>query len=83
VTYTYYSGDDVLVGEDERPIPHGDAVVGQGNLKFGHGTDDENVVYVRNDQLRLEMEICRTNSSFEEEVLGLEHDLDADHDETS
>lgn len=73
VTYTYYATDDVLTGEDDIPVPHADIVVGQTNLKFGHGTDDENVVYVRNDKLELEMEICRSPGSYEIEVLGLEH----------
>jgi hypothetical protein len=75
VTYTYYAGDDVLVGEDERPLPHADQIVGQTNLKFGYGTDHVDVVFVRNDHLELEMEICRTPKSYEEEVLGLDsHD---------
>jgi hypothetical protein len=74
VTYTYYAGDDVIVGEDERPVPHADLVVGQNNLKWGHGSDDIDVVFVRNDKLQLEMEICRVPTSYEEEVLGLGHD---------
>lgn len=74
VTYTYYANDDVLVGEDERPIPHGDLVVGQNNLKWGHGTDDIDVVFVRNDKLALEMQICRVYQSYEETVLGLQND---------
>jgi hypothetical protein len=74
VTYTYYATDDVLVGEDERPIPHGDLVVGQNNLKWGHGADDIDVVFVRNDKLELEMEICRVYRSYEETVLGLQND---------
>lgn len=74
VTYTYYAGDDVLVGEDERPLPHADMIVGQTNLKWGHGSNNNDVVFVRNDKLQLEMEICRVPTSYEEEVLGLSHD---------
>lgn len=74
VTYTYYAGDDVLVDEDDHPLPHADIIVGRDNLKFGHGTDDPNVVFVRNEHLKIEMEICRTPQSYEEEVLGLERD---------
>lgn len=77
VTYTYYALDDVLVGEDERPIPHADLIVGQDNLKFGHGSDDENVVFIRNDKLELEMQVCRLpNGSYEQDVMGLEHSND-------
>lgn len=74
VTYTYYAGDDVLVDTDERPLPHADIIVGQGNLRWGHGADDIDVVFVRNEKLELDMEICRSPKSYEEEVLGLEHD---------
>jgi hypothetical protein len=68
--YTYYAIDDVLADTDETPVPHADIVVGQDNLKWGHGTDDPDVVFVRNDKLELEMEICRIAKSYEEEVLG-------------
>lgn len=76
VVYTYYMQDDVLVGEDEtHPLPHADIIVGRNNLQFGRGTDDPDVVYVRNNEHQLEMEICRVNKSFEEEILG--HQIDA------
>lgn len=73
VTYTYYDTDDVLTDEDDTPLPHPDLVVGQNNLKWGHGSDDVNIVFVRNDRLSLEMEITRSPGSYEEEILGLEH----------
>lgn len=77
VTYTYYAGDDVLVDdENEQPVPHGDINVGIDNLKFGHGTDDVDVVFVRNDRLELDMEICRTHESYEQVVLGIGRDED-------
>lgn len=72
VTYTYYEGDDVMVDESERPLPHADLVVGQTNLKWGHGSDDPNLVYIRNEKLESDMEICRSPGSYEEEVLGLD-----------
>jgi hypothetical protein len=73
VTYTYYAVDDVLVDdENEHPLPHADLIVGQYNLKFGYGTDHEDVVFIRNDKLELEMEICRVPQSYEVEVLGLD-----------
>lgn len=72
VSYTYYSGDDVLVDEDETPLAHGDLIVGQKNLKFGHGTEDPDTVFVRNDKLELLIEISRDPGSYEEKVLGLE-----------
>lgn len=73
VSYTYYAADDVLTGEDDKPLPHADQVVGMDNLKWGHGSEDSDVVFVRNDKLMLEMEITRSPKSYEQEVLGLEH----------
>lgn len=74
-TYTYYDVDDVLVDEGNgHPLPHADIIVGVDNLKFGHGTDDVDVVFVRNDRLELEMEICRVHDSYEEKVLGIDPD---------
>ncbi len=72
VVYTYWAGDDVLCDEDGTPLPHADLVVGLDNLKFGHGSDDIDVVFVRNQKIEVEMEICRNPGSYEEEVLGLE-----------
>lgn len=77
VTYTYFSEDDTLVDEsNNHPLPHADLIVGLNNLKFGHGTDDPDVVFVRNDSRELEMEICRVQKSYEEEVMGLNDDDD-------
>jgi hypothetical protein len=84
VVYTYWAVDDVVTDtEDNHPIPHGDIVVGLDNLKFGHGSDDIDVVYVRNDRLDMDMQICRVNQSFEEEVLGLQGLRDDDDDDDS
>jgi hypothetical protein len=77
-TYTYWAGDDVLTDTDGHPLPHADLVVGVDNLKWGHGTDDIDVVFVRNDKLNLEMEICRDYRSYEEEILGRERPPEED-----
>lgn len=83
-TYTYYAADDVLVDDGNgHPLPHADMVVGQDNLKFGHGTDDIDVVFVRNDKLQMEMEICRSPLSYEEEVLGIENNEPDESDESN
>jgi hypothetical protein len=73
---TYYNEDDVLADETDEAIEDPDALVGLENLqRFGHGTDDVNILYVRNPKLELEYEIVRHPGSFAEEVLGLDgHD---------
>jgi hypothetical protein len=82
--FHYYSLDDVMVdGDDNDILRDVEGVVGLENLKFGHGSDDINVVYVRNDHLEMDMQITRLNESFEEAVLGLDgagNDEDDDDD---
>ena len=72
-TYTYYAGDDVLTDEHDTVLNNRENLIGDPDhlTRFGHGTDDLNVLYIRNVQLELEFEICRTPKSYEEEVLGL------------
>jgi hypothetical protein len=82
VAYTYYAADDVLVDEENgHPLPHADLIVGVNNLKFGHGTDDNDVVFVQNDHYELIMEICRSPESYEEKFLGIENSDEPDDDE--
>lgn len=72
VTFTYYEGDGILTDEDENVIEDIDPVVGNYNIiRFGHWSEDENVVYVRNDVRELEMEICRNYGKYRELVQGL------------
>jgi hypothetical protein len=81
VTYTYYQGDHVLTDEDESRLSIDNVIGSSNNLQFGHGTDDEDVVFIRNDKLKLDMEVCRTPKSWEEEVLGIENPVNADDDD--
>lgn len=69
-TFTYYNGDDILADEDDKPVYNHAQVVGE--LKFGHGSGDANVFYVRNEKRKEEYEIVRSDSLFSVDVLGLE-----------
>lgn len=71
VTCTYYEADGILVDED-GDILSIDSTVGEGNLRFGHGAESDNVVFVRNDRLEAEMEISRLPGSYESDVSGLD-----------
>lgn len=70
VTLTYYVGDDILVDSGDSPIYNYAMVVGE--LRFGHGSGDKNVLYVRNHELKSEYEILRDSGSYSVEVLGLD-----------
>lgn len=82
-TYTYYAGDDILTDTDDTVINNRENLIGppENLQRFGHGTDDENVLYIRNADLELEFEICRTPKSYEEEVLGIENRAGLEDDE--
>lgn len=76
VTLTYYDGDDVLCQEDDSIIApeDWDRLIGEGNLnRFGHGSNDPSIVYVRNDQLELIYEIVKSDNYYAEEVHGFSH----------
>lgn len=71
---TYYEDDDVLADEKDGVIEDQDAMVGLANLsKFGHGSNDVNIVYVRNDEKEMDIEVVRSAGSYAEEVHGLKH----------
>ena len=69
-TLTYYSGDDVLTDEEDEPIYNALDVVGE--LNFGHGSNDPNVVYIRNPDKKGEYEVLRHSGHYSVEVLGNE-----------
>lgn len=79
VSYEYYEEDDVLIDEDKSVILNRDQLVVRNFAeRFGHGTDDFNILFVRNPVLELDIEICRSPGSYEVEVLGLEREPDDD-----
>lgn len=64
----YFKGDDVLTDSSDIPqYDHGRMV---GELRFGHGSGEDNIVYVRNPMLKMEYEISLDNGSYEHEILG-------------
>lgn len=74
-TLTYFVGDDILCDERDSVVDDPDMLVGFDNLyKFGHGSNDANVVYVRNPLLSLDIEIIKSEGNYAAEVHGfIEH----------
>lgn len=72
-TVTYYAGDDIMTDINDVPIYNHATIIRP--LKFGHGSGDPNVVYIRNEHLELEWEVLLHTGRYEIEVLGhqLEH----------
>lgn len=74
-SYTYYEIDGVLTDEGDKPIDNADVVVGEQHLvRFGSGSKDPNIIYIRNDKLGADIEISRSKGSYLEEVLGIPKD---------
>jgi hypothetical protein len=68
---TYYNGDDVLTDDQDMPIPDIEDLVDSENLtKFGYGSRDKNVVYVRNEKKEMDFEITLSQGEFSKEVGG-------------
>lgn len=73
LTITYYSGDETLADEREEIIPDIEAAVGSDALtRFGDGSGDKNIVYVRNDRIATDMEVVLDPGSYARIVLGIE-----------
>jgi hypothetical protein len=77
---TYYAGDNTIVDDSDNgnTLPdHG--VVGEENLsRFGHGSNDQHLVYIRNPRKELEFEIALSEGKYAEEVMGFDGEEDDD-----
>lgn len=77
----YYAGDDVLT-DGSKPIDDPEKYVGDEAIdRFGHGSDDPNVVYVRNHQMEVDFCITRTEEKFIVSVLGLDDPDELKHED--
>lgn len=79
-TLTYFEGDEVLADSRDQVIQNIEGLVGEINLyRFGHGSDDPNVVYIRCVDKDIELEVLRSDGKYAEEVLGfIEHSHKSD-----
>jgi hypothetical protein len=74
-TISYYAGDGVLADEHDEPIEDIDRVVGDNNIpRFGHRSEDPNVLYVRNHSLGTDYEITLSKGKYSVEVAGLQEE---------
>lgn len=72
---TYFESDDTLIDSKEMPVEDTEKTVGDDNLtKFGYGSGDQNIVFIRNDKLELLFEVVRSRGEYATEVLGFNHE---------
>lgn len=69
-TVVFYAGDSVMADDADNNMYGWEQMMGE--LNFGHGSKDQNAVYIRNERLMLEWEVLRHTGSYETEVGGLE-----------
>lgn len=71
---TWWSEDGVLADSEDKPVD--ESIVGPDNLeKFGHGSRDPNLVYVRNEAMDIDFEIAYAEGKYSEQVMGfLKHE---------
>jgi hypothetical protein len=71
IQLTYFEKDGTLVDEHDKPIDDVDGTIGDESLaRFGHGSKDNKIVYVRNEKLECEYEVVLSDQSYLE-ALGL------------
>ena len=69
-TSVSYYEDGTLADERNMPIPDPDPIVGDENLeRFGEGSQDDNIVYVRNERIRTDFEVSRELGSYAESFM--------------
>lgn len=74
-TLTYFEGDDTLCRDDDTIIPDKDETVGVANLsRFGHGSGDPNIVYIRNEELKVDLEVSHSDGKYAVDVAGFKED---------
>lgn len=79
INMTWYEADDVLCNDEDVIIEDRERLIGDENLdKFGHGSGDRNIVFVRNIEMGFEAEIIKSPHSYAEEVAGIKHSAE-DH----
>lgn len=72
-TLMYYSGDYTLADPHDRPIYNSTEVLGTDFMnQFGQGTNQEDVLYIRNEVLKSEYEVVLAAGSYAEEILGVD-----------
>lgn len=72
IDLTYYAEDDVLTDDHDKRVDDYNYTVGAQNLhRFGMGSGDKKVVFVRNDTRGADYEITMNEGSYSEIVMGV------------
>lgn len=64
---TWYSGDEILADDQDTVIPdfeHEKHIGGVDNLRFGHRSDQNHLVYIRSERMEMDFEIARHGGKY-------------------
>lgn len=68
----YFTEDKILCDDQDEQIDNIDFFIGEESLMmFGEGSDDEDIVFVRNHKIQCDFEVVREHQSYKENVLGI------------
>lgn len=71
VTVTYFDGDGNLADTQDKIIPEVEEIIGSDALtKFGLYSKDKNIVYVRNERIKIDFEVVLDERSYTEAIAG-------------
>ena len=70
VELTYYAGDQIVADPNEKEIALVEETVGWDNLRFGHRSGDDEIVYIRHEGYNLDMEVTHHEGKYGEIVAG-------------
>lgn len=76
LTLVYYDEDEVLSDDADEIVHTKNELIGTGNLRFGYGSEDPKIVYIRNEQIATDYEVVLFENSYTKEVLGLHDEED-------
>lgn len=77
----FYEGDEVMCSENDPMDVMYNHALKVGDLRFGYGTTDKDVCYVRNPGERTDYKITRMYDLFSVAVMGIEEESAAERDE--
>lgn len=73
ITVTYFEKDETLMDEREEILPDILATVGDDFFNhFGEESQDPNIVYIRNEQLKVDFEVMKDEGSYGATILGMD-----------
>jgi hypothetical protein len=68
----FFEEDGQLTDERDQLVPNVEELVGEHNMtRFGEGSEDRNIVYIRNEKIKADIEVVRDKRSFQEVVLNV------------